>query len=579
VVNNGDSIPTDKCVDGVPVDGGQCRLFNSYNQPSVNVNRLVVIRARSKGGGSSHGGGGDEGTVSAAAGDPGGGSGGTEHGNQPIHGIYTRDMAAGSPIEKILDRKTEVPQPNNIHIPTETSPNAGPLTTFIETPSMPRIDMWSNTIATRGNHEPVWKVLNEAGEVVEQLGTTGIYATPFGPLVTGANKLGKVQDFWFFQVPEAPGTPFDVFPGAPAVTDGATIVFKGNYTLGAVSKTGVYYRDLVNEGVNGDNGGGANPVVLIANNTTTLIPGTTTTVFGSTAPPSAAMLDKKRMAVFAGFDNEENPTKGGIYLAPLTGSAPKLKPLVTIGGPVPGEKNAQFNKLGEGVSFDGRFVAFWGAWGTQTKLLKLQCREDGNPERYEYCKQNANDFEVRVPVYQGFFVYDTKTEKTEVVAKTPGQFSDFVYWNYSGLVPGTGESDEDGEPARWRSASFIAVSGLVDGSLKDSTVHTAFKARTGSVVDSAYVNPVDGIYLRKSPGDSSIVTVVTTGMDGTLIDSEAVYTDEETGVSTNLPVTEMGVERDGFRGTSLAINVSMGTEEAGWAGVYLTEVTDPDDDD
>jgi hypothetical protein len=40
-----------------------------------------------------------------------------------------------------------------------------------------------------------------------------------------------------------------------------------------------------------------------------------------------------------------------------------------------------------------------------------------------------------------------------------------------------------------------------------------------------------------------------------------------------LPVTEMGVERDGFRGYSLAINVSMGTEEAGWAGVYLTEVS------
>ena len=34
----------------------------------------------------------------------------------------------------------------------------------------------------------------------------------------------------------------------------------------------------------------------------------------------------------------------------------------------------------------------------------------------------------------------------------------------------------------------------------------------------------------------------------------------------------MGIERDGFRGNSLAINASMGTEEAGWAGIYLTEV-------
>jgi hypothetical protein len=29
---------------------GDTRKFNSYNQPSVNINRLVVFRARSKGG-------------------------------------------------------------------------------------------------------------------------------------------------------------------------------------------------------------------------------------------------------------------------------------------------------------------------------------------------------------------------------------------------------------------------------------------------------------------------------------------------------------------------------------------------
>jgi len=39
-----------------------------------------------------------------------------------------------------------------------------------------------------------------------------------------------------------------------------------------------------------------------------------------------------------------------------------------------------------------------------------------------------------------------------------------------------------------------------------------------------------------------------------------------------LPVTEMGIERDGFRGSALVINVSMGSEEAGWAGVYITRV-------
>ena len=117
VVNNNDLMP------------GTERNFNSYNQPSVNKRGLVVIRARSRGG---EGGG-------------GGGGGSGEQGNQPIHGIYTRDMGvAASPIVRILDRTTLVPQPNNLD------------TTFVETPSFPRIDMLSDTIATRGNHQPVW---------------------------------------------------------------------------------------------------------------------------------------------------------------------------------------------------------------------------------------------------------------------------------------------------------------------------------------------------------------------------------------------------------------------------------------
>ena len=579
VVNNGDYMPTDECVDGLPVnEDAKCRHFNSYNQPSVNIDQLVVMRARSKGGGGSGHAGGDvegesggDGSGGAHSGDDAGG-----HDNQPVHGIYTRDMATpGSAVVKILDRNTEVPQPNNIRRPPEMSPNSGSLTTFVETPSFPRIDISTDTLATRGNHQPVWQVLDEDGEIVEQLGTTGIYTNPFGDLITGASKLGKVPEFWFFEVPEAaPYTPFDVFPGAPAVTDGATIVFKANYTVALEGKTGVYYRDL-----DDDTAGGTNPAVLIANNADTLIPGTDT-VFGSTAPPSAA----DRKAVFAGFDIEEAPTLGGIYLAPLTGTAPSLTTLVSIGGQVPGEKRGVvFDRLGEGLSFDGRFVAFWGAWwsDTHTKPLILQCRKEGNADRREFCKSKYPDgYRTTVPVHQGIFVVDTRLPaanrgRIRVVAKTPTDFDDFVYWNFSGLVPGTGESDEDGEPARWRSASFVAVSGLVDGSLTDATFHAAFKARTGEVDDQTggYVDPVDGIYLRQAPGASPIVAVVETGMDGTLIDPEAVYVDEENGGSEMvLPVTEMGIERDGFRGNSLAINVSMGSEEAGWAGVYLTDV-------
>lgn len=540
VVNNGDFMPTDLCNPTEPnPTTPPCRKFNSYNQPSVNASGLVVIRARSRGG---------------------------QGLGEPIHGVYTRDMAYSGPVIKILDRNTLVPQPNNRD------------TVFIEPPSFPRIDIGSNTIATRGNHQPVWKVLDENGDILEQLGTTGIYTNPFGDLITGASKLGPVPDFSFFEVPEAPGTPFDVFPGAPAVTDANTIVFKGNYTMNGVGKTGVYYRTLRDDPILLEDmvtalapAGGGLPVVLIANNTSTLIPGTDT-VFGSTAPPSAA----NRKAVFAGFDNEENPTLGGIYLAPLTGSEPPLKTLVSIGSKVPGERwKDRFNKLGEGVSFDGRFVAFWGAWGTETKTLVLQCPNEGNAARIVFCnEQHPNGFTVQVPVHQGIFVHDTKTKITIAIAKTPTNFNDFMYWNFSGRVPGSGEGDDDGELARWRSTAFVAISGLVDGSLADATFHTAFKARSGEVANGAYIDPVDGIYLRKGPGQSRILNLVRTAMDGTAIDPEAVYIDEEQPEAppVSLPVTEMGIERDGFRGNSLVINVSMGTEEAGWAGVYLTTI-------
>jgi hypothetical protein len=258
-------------------------------------------------------------------------------------------------------------------------------------------------------------------------------------------------------------------------------------------------------------------------------------------------------AVFAGFDNEDNPTAGGIYMAPLTGPYPPLTALVTIGEQVPGESpRTVFNKLGEGVSFDGRFVAFWGAWGSATTTLIPQCVNEGNKDRLAYCKEEyPNGFTTTVPVDQGIFVYDTLARSLSAVAKAPADFSDFVYWNFSGHVPG---STEPGEPARWRSSEFVAVSA------KGSTFAAAFKARTGDVVNGQYVDPVDGLYLHKGPDTATtpIETVVETGMEGTLIDPEAVDS-----MGAALPVTDMGVERDGFQGKSLVINVSIGTEEYG----------------
>jgi len=537
VVNNTDLMP--------PLE---VRNFNSYNQPSVNVDGLVVIRARSRGG------------------PPLG---------QPTHGIYTRDMSVESPIVSILDRTTLVPYPNNLD------------TTFVETPSFPRIDIDSDTIATRGNHQPVWNYVvgtdPETGEPIEtRAGTTGIYTNPFDDLITGAAKLGDVPEFSFFEVPEFPGIRFEVFPGAPSVTEGDTIVFKGNYTApDGSARTGVYYRELVDNAP----AGGVSPVVLIANSTDTVIPDSDT-VFGSTAPPSAA----GQRVVFAGFDDEDDPTLGGIYLAEPLQSQPPLDTLVSIGERVPGESRQDtFNGLGEGGAFDGRFVGFWGSWGEQTKTVRLYCPTEGNRDRIDYCNQElvcedtgeilgAPNIECddtgcyqdkEVPVNQGIFVHDIDTRSTRIVAKAGAPFDEFLFWNFSGKTPcvGGGHSDDgaedDGEPARWRSSAFVAVSGGVG-----ATYQAAFKARTGELVDGVYVDPVDGIYLRRGPGQGqTIVTVLDTTMDGQLLDPDA---------PVDSTIAELGLEREGLRGDWLAISAKMGIEggeeEDDMAGVYLTRV-------
>lgn len=534
VANNGDFMPSSSCAPA-PADLS-CRTFNSFNQPSVNKQGLVVFRARSKGGQGMSG---------------------------PLQGVYTHDMSLlGTPIVRVIDRDIPVPQPNNRDV------------TFQETAAFPRIDADSSTIVTRGTHQPVWQQLDSAGETVAQVGTNGVYANPYGFLVTAESRLGSLPGFSYFQVPESPGTAFDIVAGAPAVTAGNIVVFKGNYTSGLVTKTGVYYRYLTNGPFqmvakpSSFDAIGNRPVVLIAN-TDDYIPGTLTP-FGSTAPPSAA----GRNAVFVGLDNEDNPTMGGIYLASLDGFR-SLRTLVRIGDTVPGElPTERFKTLGEGLSFDGRFVAFWASWGDATQSLLLQCPQDGNTDLVAFCNtQYPNGHVVQVPVHQGVFVKDIASGRTWAVAKSPTSFNDFLYWNFSGHVPGSTTEGDDGEPARWRSAAFVASSGLVDGSLADPQSHVAFKARTGALTEGTYVNPVDGIYLVSGPPSpfrpaSPFRAVVTTGMNGTLLDPEAL--DPETGQP--LPITTVGVEREGLRGNQLVINASMASESTGWAGIYLAKV-------
>jgi hypothetical protein len=563
VANNGDVIPTDStsdcgsCHDDMASSGGQAsagnKVFNSYNQPAVNKDGVVVFRARSRGG---------EGVG------PGQG--------EPERGIYMRNLADNGPLHLLFRRRGPVPQPNNT-----TTGNDGLLASFNEFPSVPRIDAGSDTIATRGQSTPVWTYMLDDG-TESRTGTSGIYtSSSHGMPTTGASMLGDVseggvQTFPYFQVPVHGGAPagtgFDQFPGSPAVTERTTIVFKGNFTVGGQGKTGVFYRDFAAKG-------GTAPIELIASSLIK-IPGSDM-LFGSTAPPSAG----GKYAVFAGYDNEQQPTKGGIYRARLNKKPIALEPVVKIGDAVPGASGQKFKRFGEAISVssNGRHVLFWGGWGPD-RTVTLLCPAEGNAALREAC-EDAEPAGI-VPEYQGFFLRDMQSRKTIVIAKTGDmvdgrKIEDFVYWNFSGRVPGKGHGGEEDpeetlELARWRSTSFGAVSG------SGAPGMTVIKARFEDNNDG--LENEQALLLRDvSPsGLGDLMPLLRTGDLGATVDPEA---------PAGAVVSALGIERDGFRGNWLAVNVSMlvpsaeataaaggeeSEEETGWAGIYAAHFLDDD---
>lgn len=490
VVNNSDAAPQS-------TPQGSTDYFFSYNQPAVNDQGQVVFRARAK---------------------PISGGGGGE----PVRGIYTRDMSTpGQPINIVADNL-------GVLVPTPNTTAA----TFTEFPSTPRIDATSAMVATRAQSQPVY-ILPDGTKT----GTSGIYTNPGGILLTGASQLGDVVGLGYYQVPgAAPGTGFDQFPGSPSPTGGNTIVFKGNYTEGGVGKTGVFYRNVLADG-------GAAPVQGIAQ-TGTPIPGSSAT-FGSTAPPSAA---NGRM-VFTGFDNEAAPTAGGIYMAPLS-PYPTLTPIVSIGGAVPSVAGANFTGFGEGLSYDGHYVAFWGSWGTQTMTVHKSCVSDGNAAVLAYCNlQYPTGADLVEPLHQGIFSADSFTGVVSLIAQTGDQgFTDFLYWTYSGKPPGAGDAGSDAEPPRWRASSFVATD-------------------SGDVAFKGQKSGVDGLYLQSAAG-GPLTTLLDTTMSGQLVDPMA---------PAGSLISSIGIERDGFRNHHLTITAGMlnsATTES-WAGVYMADVPEP----
>lgn len=494
--------------------------FFSYNQPSINDDGLVVFRARAK---SLRGEGGNTGKA-----------------GEPIRGIFTRDMSvAGSPITPLaINGQTQVPAPNNLG------------TTFTEFPAFPRIDATSSAIAFRAQSQPVYKYTPDGGEET-RAGTAGVYSTQGsgGTLATGASQLGMAPGYAQFQVPNQPaGTKFDQFPGAPSPT-GNLVTFKGNFTTAGGGQTGVYYRDVVNDG----------PVVEIARSgmamPSSAVPNNGAAQFGSTAPPSAAA----GKVVFTGLDNEQAPTAGGIFLADLKPNA-TLKTVAGFNTVVPAQNGSPtLSAFGEGLSFDGRYVGFWAGWGTETFEKNLFCPTDGNTGLLNACRAQDNNgtagdgiYQFNILKNQGVFLADTWSSKLYLVAQTGDIFDDFLFWTFSGKPPGTGESDEGdaAEEPRWRSSAFVAIDGN----------DIVFKALNAS--------GATGLYAKFDVGSLDSLdpfALIETGWDGGLIDPMA----------KGLPITALGIERDGFRNGRIAINVSMTDGETSQAGIYIAQVPEP----
>lgn len=496
------------------IPGGAGDKFSSFNQPSINDNCAVVFRARGKG--------------------P----------STPVSGIfYDLPCTTGIPVRKKLLRGSVVPQPNNLN------------STFNEFPAFPRIAVSSDFIATRGQSKPVWSYMLPDGTET-RVGTSGVYAGYLtDPMITGASQLGAVPGFSHFDVPGFDGVKFDQFPGSPSPFYGKFIAFKGNFTETlpvtlasngdaepvTISRTGVYYRNVFD--------GGKRAVRRIAD-TTMNIPGTSTK-FGSTAPPSAS----GDRVVFLGVDNEDKPTKGGIYTSIIPPDG-QLGSLARIGGPVHGVPGATFTFLGEGLSLNAGHVAFWGAWGPESRVVRLHCPVDGNQALIDECKKQCPDVdevgnycERDVPVNQGIF-YRRPSGATALIARAGDAraYHDFLFWVFSGRPPGVGPDDaEEPEPPRWRSSAFAAVT---PNSYNGSVV---FKAAKASGESGLYIKPRLGVPVEP---------LALVGSNAKAIDTMA---------PTGSVVTAVGVERDGFRTCHLAINASFlnTTTSESWAGIYV----------
>lgn len=271
--------------------------------------------------------------------------------------------------------------------------------------------------------------------------------------------------------------------------------------------------------------------------------------------------------VFTGLDVEEAPTAGGIFMAPLTAD-PTLTTVAGFQTIVPKNGTNTLSAFGEGLSFDGRYVGFWAGWGTETFARQVSCATDGNASVVQACIDQDNNGVAGDGIYtfdvltnQGIFLADTELNKLFLVAQTGDLYDDFLFWNFSGNAgQAGGEESEDEEGARWRSSAFLAIDGI----------DVVFKAAQGyDAGPFGQTGGTSGLFGALNVSDlltdADHFTIVKAGMDGGLLDPMAA----------GLPIVSLGIERDGFRNGRLAIAASMATDEAGWAGIYVSSVPEP----
>jgi len=235
---------------------------------------------------------------------------------------------------------------------------------------------------------------------------------------------------------------------------------------------------------------------------------------------------------------------------------------------VPNNGTNTLSAFGEGLSFDGRYVGFWGGWGTETFARQVQCATDGNAIVRQACLDQDNNGIANDGIYtfnvlknQGIFLADTELNKLFLVAQTGSIYADFLFWNFSGNAGQGGSDDsEDLEGARWRSSAFLAIDGndVVFKAAQDYV--EGLYGMTGGTSGLFGALDVSDLFT-----DLDLFTILKTGMDGGVLDPMAA----------GLPIVSLGIERDGFRNGRLAIAASMATEEEGWAGIYMTQVPEP----